>query len=224
MELVTPGTHAHDVVLNDTFDFINTYELQDDGPAIDHLADLTTALAWFVDRGVIHLEGADRMSGMYEARPAIGERDLGKIRSVRRALRELADAVVEERVPDSGALATVNRALHARQVIELVASADGWSIDHRHVGDPIDDALARVSDPMVRELADGHPERIRVCANDRCQWVFYDASRSGRRRWCDMTTCGNRAKAARHRAKSKSVDASTIQTPIDPAPPSMAQA
>ena len=118
----------------------------------------------------------------------------------------MADAVVEERVPDSAALATVNRALHARQVIELVASADGWSIDHRHVGDPIDDALARVADPMVRELADGHPNRIRVCANDRCQWVFYDASRSGRRRWCDMTTCGNRAKAARHRAKAKTVE------------------
>jgi predicted RNA-binding Zn ribbon-like protein len=212
MLTVTPGTHAHDVVLNDTFDFINTYELQDVGPAIDRLETLPAALAWFVDRGVIHLEGADRISGMYESRPAIGERDFGKIRSVRRALRELADAVVEERVPDSAALATVNRALHARQVIELVASADGWSIDHRHVGDPIDDALARVADPMVRELADGHPNRIRVCANDRCQWVFYDASRSGRRRWCDMTTCGNRAKAARHRAKAK-----TAETPASEA-------
>lgn len=208
---VTPGTHAHDVVLHDAFDFINSYELQDVGPPIEHLADLSAALDWFVDRGVIHLEGADRISAIYESRPSIGERDLTKIRSVRRAMRELADAVVEERVPDSAALATVNRALHARQVIELVASADGWSIDHRHVGDPIDDALARIADPMVRELADGHPDRIRVCANDTCQWVFYDASRSGRRRWCDMTTCGNRAKAARHRARVKTT--APVDTP-----------
>jgi predicted RNA-binding Zn ribbon-like protein len=102
-----------------------------------------------------------------------------------------------------GALDTVNRALHARQVIELLPAPDGVAVDHRHVGDPIDDALARLSDPLVRELTDGHPERIRICDNDRCRWVFYDTSRTGRRRWCDMTTCGNRAKAARHRARAK---------------------
>ena len=161
MLTVTPGAHAHDVELDDTFDFLNTYELQD-GVPVDHLPDLSIALDWFVDRGVIHMEGADRIRAIYEARPAIVERDLSKIRSVRRSLRELADAIVEERTPDSGALATVNRALHARQVIELVAAPNGCSVDHRHVGDPIDDALARIADPMVRELADGHPDRIRV--------------------------------------------------------------
>ncbi|MBA2700601.1 MAG: CGNR zinc finger domain-containing protein, partial [Chloroflexi bacterium] len=58
-------------------------------------------------------------------------------------------------------------------------------------------------DPLVKELTSGQPERIRICDNDRCRWVFYDTSRTGRRRWCDMATCGNRAKAARHRARSK---------------------
>ncbi|MEO7230131.1 MAG: CGNR zinc finger domain-containing protein [Candidatus Limnocylindrales bacterium] len=205
METVTPGKHAHDIELHDTFDFLNTYELQDRLP-IDHFGSLSVALDWFVDRGVIHLEGADGVRAVDESRPAIGEQNLSRIRSVRRALRELADAIVEVRVPDSAALATVNRSLHARQVIELVAGPDGWSVDHRHVGDPIDDALARIADPMVRELADGHPHRIRVCANDRCQRVFYDGSRSGRRRWCDMTTCGNRAKAARYRARGRSAN------------------
>ena len=74
-------------------------------------------------------------------------------------------------------------------------------VDHRHVGDPIDDALARLSEALVTELTAGDPERIRICDNDTCRWVFYDTSRTGRRRWCDMATCGNRAKAARHRAK-----------------------
>ena len=98
----------------------------------------------------------------------------------------------------------MNRALHARQVIELVPSTDGCvAVDHRHVGDPVDDALARLCDPLVTELTSGDPDRIKVCDNDRCLWVFYDTSRTGRRRWCDMATCGNRAKAARHRARSK---------------------
>lgn len=195
--------HAHDVSLDDTFDFLNTDDLEN-GSRLERIPTLDGALDWFVGRGVIHGEGADRVRVLAASSPEIAARDLLRIYAVRGALREVADAIVEERPPRPGALDTVNRALHARQVIELVPAPDGCvSVDHRHVGDPIDDALARLSDPLVLELTTGHPERIRVCDNDRCRWVFFDASRTGRRRWCDMATCGNRAKAARHRARTK---------------------
>ena len=217
METATPlaisnptarGHHAHDVDLEDTFDFVNTDDLENGFP-LERLPTLGDALSWFVKRGVIHAEGAGRLGHESEANPGGAARDLARIHAVRGALREVSDAIVEHRPPGAGALDTVNRALHARQVIELVPSSDGCvAVDHRHVGDPIDDALARLCDPLVTELTSGTPERIRICDNDRCRWVFYDTSRTGRRRWCDMATCGNRAKAARHRAKSKAGTAS----------------
>jgi predicted RNA-binding Zn ribbon-like protein len=46
---------------------------------------------------------------------------------------------------------------------------------------------------------------LRRCANPECLWLFIDASKSGNRRWCDMASCGNRAKAARHYLKRKRV-------------------
>lgn len=201
----TPDTdrgHAHGVDLDATFDFLNTLD-RDDGFPREHLSSLDDALAWFVDRGVIHREGADRARAQVASQPAVAARDLARVHAVRKALREVAEAITAQRAPRVGALDTVNRALHARQVIELVPAPDGVSVDHRHVGDPIDDALARLADPLVSELTAGHPERIRICASETCQWVFYDTSRTGRRRWCDMATCGNRAKAARHRARAK---------------------
>ena len=91
----------------------------------------------------------------------------------------------------------------SRERIELVRAPDGVSVGHSHVGDPLDDALARLADPLVREIQSGNSERVRVCANDTCQWIFFDESRGGQRRWCDMASCGNRAKAARHRARAK---------------------
>ena len=200
--MADPG-HAHGVDLEATFDFLNTADLENGFP-VEKLPTLDDALAWFVDRGVIHREGADR------AREATvstsSEKDLARIHNVRDALREVAEAIAEKRVPRASALTTVNRTLHARQVIELVPGPDGCYVDHRHVGDPIYDALARLADPLVSELTAGQPERIRVCASDTCQWIFYDASRTGRRRWCDMATCGNRAKAARYRARAKAAD------------------
>jgi predicted RNA-binding Zn ribbon-like protein len=197
--------HAHGVDLDATLDFLNTDDT-DNGFPIDKLPNLDAALAWFVDRGVIHREGADRADAKAATDPATARKDLDRVHGVRSALREVAEAIAEKRAPSVGALQTVNRALHARQVIELVPAHDGVSVDHRHIGDPIDDALARLAEPLVIELTSGQPERIRLCASDTCKWIFYDASRTSRRRWCDMATCGNRAKAARHRARARGDD------------------
>ena len=196
-------SHAHGADLEATFDFLNTLDTENGFPD-EKLQSLDDALAWFVNRGVIHYEGANRERAKVETQPAAAAKDLDRVHAVRDAMREVAEAIAERRAPRASALNTVNRALHARQVIELVPAYDGVSVDHRHVGDPIDDALARLADPLVTELTGGHPERIRVCASDTCRWIFYDASRTARRRWCDMSTCGNRAKAARHRARAKS--------------------
>lgn len=47
------------------------------------------------------------------------------------------------------------------------------------------------------------PQRIKVCAHERCGLAFYDTSRAGSRRWCSMERCGNRAKVAKHAAAAK---------------------
>ena len=139
---------------------------------------------------------------------------LDKVRTVRDALREVADAVAHDRPPSDEALSEVNRAIQSRERVELVKEADGVSIGHSHVGDPLDDALARLADPLVHEIQNGRGDRVRICDNDTCRWVFFDESRSGRRRWCDMSTCGNQAKAARHRARAKEKTTADYGPPI----------
>ncbi|MFM9370178.1 CGNR zinc finger domain-containing protein [Streptomyces sp. Da 82-17] len=47
------------------------------------------------------------------------------------------------------------------------------------------------------------PDRIRACAHDACILHFFDTSRNGTRRWCSMALCGNRAKASRHYARTR---------------------
>ncbi len=196
----TSSQHGHAVELDDTFDFLNTKEL-DDGFAVDHLSGFDDAIRWLVERDVLHDETARELRAEVAAKPASATRALRHVRAVREALREVADAVVQKRPPKPEAIARVNRALHAREIIELTPAPDGVTVGHEHVGDPLDDALARLAEPLVLELASGHPDRVRICANDTCRWVFYDTSRTGKRRWCDMASCGNRAKQARHRAR-----------------------
>lgn len=44
-------------------------------------------------------------------------------------------------------------------------------------------------------------ERVRECGSPDCRLVFVDTSRPGRRRWCSMERCGNRAKVRSLRAR-----------------------
>lgn len=191
--------HHHEMSLDDTFDFLNTIELES-GSLVDRFQTFDDAAAWLIGRGVCHSG-----RGPAALRPAgVGDDEaLARVNAVRAALRDVAHAVSHGRPPSDDALAEVNRAIASRERIELVQSADGVSVGHSHVGDPLDDALARLADPLVLEIGAGRSDRIRICANETCRWVFFDESRAGQRRWCDMASCGNRAKAARHRARVK---------------------
>ena len=80
--------------------------------------------------------------------------------------------------------------------------ADGGSArSFAPVGDAFASLLIRVVDSAADALILGELARVRRCADPRCARVFLDATKNGRRRWCDMTACGNRAKAARHRQR-----------------------
>ena len=67
--------------------------------------------------------------------------------------------------------------------------------------DPVDHALHLIAQDAAAVLGTPARARARICASDSCSARFYDASRAGTRRWCSMNSCGNKAKARRHRAR-----------------------
>ena len=64
--------------------------------------------------------------------------------------------------------------------------------------------------PIARDaaelLASDRLQFVRACASKNCEWLFLDETKNHRRRWCDMTKCGNRAKAKRFYARQKIAD------------------
>ena len=86
-------------------------------------------------------------------------------------------------------------------------AARGFVRNFVTVGDVFAGLLIPVVESAADALVSGELLRVRRCADARCARVFYDASRNGKRRWCEMATCGNRAKAARHRQKVRQLTA-----------------
>ncbi len=186
-------------------DFVNT-DSAAQSPGGDLLRDFSALVTWLHQLNALDDERCDGIRRRAQLQPAAAAATLVDARRVRAALRVLAErGVATERVRDD-AVVEINRVLgRSAGTRRVERSADG-SYVRSFV--PTGDAFAGLMIPIVESAGDSLAReelgRVRRCADARCYRVFVDATKNGLRRWCDMGTCGNRAKAARHRAKDKS--------------------
>lgn len=52
-------------------------------------------------------------------------------------------------------------------------------------------------------LAAGGAERLRVCDNPDCKWIYYDETKNRSKRYCDDKACGNLLKVRRFRERAR---------------------
>jgi predicted RNA-binding Zn ribbon-like protein len=127
--------------------------------------------------------------------------DLSAARELRAALKEVFQAQIDGHPATRKALTVINRHLadHCTPEI-LLASADGSAFELAPSGKTLNGPalLARLAHEGARLLASPQARQLRRCSNPDCVLIFVDTSRSHRRRWCSMDTCGNRAKVAKH--------------------------
>ncbi|MFD1932920.1 MULTISPECIES: CGNR zinc finger domain-containing protein [Nonomuraea] len=113
---------------------------------------------------------------------------LVEVRAAMRAVLEESDASRLNAVLDHGARRP--RLRGAEPYEELV------------LDDPSFHAAWVVAESFVNLLRE-RPERVRKCANPACVLWFADVSKNGRRRWCSMEGCGNRAKVGRFNQRAR---------------------
>ena len=66
---------------------------------------------------------------------------------------------------------------------------------------PAERVVARLLAEVVRAEAEGRWGRMKACRNEGCRWAFYDASKNGMGRWCNMQVCGARHKMRAYRER-----------------------
>lgn len=67
----------------------------------------------------------------------------------------------------------------------------------------LDAVLGRLVAEAYEAMLDGSWSRFKACADQGCRWAFVDESRNGKRTWCSMRSCGNRAKVHRFRERAR---------------------
>lgn len=171
----------------------------------------------FVDAGTDDLDSPEQLTAWLherdllptDARTTAG--DLERVLVVREGLRAViarnnagehagVDDVVDAVLPDA-----LERLEAIAPELSLVVdvSADPPALAPRHDARPIDALLARLLGAVAVAVADGSWKRMKACGQPGCRWAYFDSSRNTSRSWCDMTTCGNRAKARAFRERQK---------------------
>lgn len=133
----------------------------------------------------------------------VPERVLQQARDLREAIDASVVAVVDGRPAPDGAVTLIDDWLvFAGARPQLVVDGDGVpALAERPAADSPRRALGMVALDAARMLGTAERGRLRICASETCSARFFDRSPAGARRWCSMRTCGNEAKARRHRAR-----------------------
>ena len=151
----------------------------------EHLAAPDDLAEWIAEAGIVDSPVPVTPDGLERAKV------------VREALFALVAATIDGEPAPLEALRVVNAA--AAEPPPTPALHDN-ALRREGDLDAVLSALARTALELL-----GGPERARVkwCAGEDCTRPFVDRSRGGRRRWCGMAGCGDRAKAAAYRARRR---------------------
>jgi len=180
-----------------SLDFVNTVDTHDTR-LDDKLNGYSDLLWWALRVGMMDEAAAAPLRAAAEADPARAEEVRAAAVELREALYRVFMAARAQEPADEADLSVLNREISRALGHLRLVGADGgfgWGWE-----DGVQ--LERVLWPVVRDAAEllvsGELRRVGKCCGDNCDWLYLDTSRNRSRRWCDMQSCGNRAKARRH--------------------------
>jgi predicted RNA-binding Zn ribbon-like protein len=186
-------------------DFLNTTATPD-GTLIEWLGDGNDLVDWLEQAGAIEPAATARIR---ELGSGLLDQGARQAREFRKWLRGFVTARLGKPLrTTAAALAPLNELLSRDNSFQRVEAAgpdaeDGRRLVSRRVhrwqnaGELLQPIAAAAADLICNQDF----RLIRSCVGSACMLVFLDRTKGHARRWCSMAVCGNRAKAAAHRAR-----------------------
>jgi predicted RNA-binding Zn ribbon-like protein len=185
-------------------DFVNTLDWRGADHPVEFLHSYQDLVAWSRHAGTISTKEARIISQRSKKRPSKQTKVLGKAIKLRETIYRIFSSLSDGKPAATQELAAFNKFLaRTMKNSQIVRTNDGYNWDSRGEMAKLDWIL----NPLIRSAADllvsDELKRVKKCGDPACGWLFLDTSRNNSRRWCDMSDCGNRAKACRFYKKSK---------------------
>lgn len=189
-------------------DFVNTLDDRFTDQPKELLATYRDLARFAEDAGVLSNQQVDHLCAQGEKSPEPAQRALKSAIQMREAISEVFYALANGRPVPKPALAILNHCVQqAAQHARLVPAPAHFAWQFDPAQDNLESPLWPIARSAAELLASDQLQYVHACASLTCEWLFLDESKNHRRRWCDMTKCGNRAKVQNfYQRKRKSED------------------
>lgn len=187
-------------------DFANTAEWHASDQPDEKLKGYSDLVGWAQQAGLITELQASKFLQEGARHPAESIATLQKAINFREAVYRVFSAIAHRQAPNAADLVILNQVLlEALAQVQIVQTPDGFGWGWNYCEEALDWMLWPVAKSAAELLTSGELARVGECADDRgCGYLFFDTSRNRSRRWCDMKSCGNRAKAKQHYRRQQS--------------------
>lgn len=128
---------------------------------------------------------------------------LTQARQLRDASRAVVHAAMNAVAVDLGVINRILEQGHPLMRLQWDQDTQRYQVVAHPVSESAESLLWPVADALVKLLTSDKFEFVRQCEAHDCILLFHDLSKSHRRRWCSMATCGNRMKVAAFRNRTK---------------------
>ncbi|MCB0210127.1 MAG: CGNR zinc finger domain-containing protein [Anaerolineae bacterium] len=192
-------------------DFVDSKNWDSDEPKYERFHRYTDLVWWNFQAHFLNEDEVEPLLAEAERQPdtamALFERGM----RLRTEIHRLFSRIATGETVSETALSTLNDFLLDKEMMSRIESTEqgfAWVWGGEAA------ALERVLWPIIRSAAEllvsDKLNRVGKCAGASCGWLFLDTSRNGRRRWCEMKHCGNRAKAKRHYRRAKTEESNSL--------------
>jgi predicted RNA-binding Zn ribbon-like protein len=186
-------------------DFLNSIA-SPKGVPIEWLQNGRELVDWLEQANAIALDVAARFRRSHDQRALDGV--AGQARDFRDWLRGFVTRHLGKPLTTGAAkvLGPLNELLAGDTSYPVVEAAGGeHALRLRRVRrwDEPDELLRPIAEAAADLICSEDFRHIRACELPPCTLLFLDRTKAHMRRWCSMAVCGNRAKAAAHRAKKR---------------------
>ena len=185
-------------------DFANTIHNFRAADKEEDLRAISDLLQWAKEAGLLSSASYERLTARYNHNPREAATALAEGTRIRDLLLSIFAGIANGRSISSLRRSELNSSLaRAPGLLRVIKTSDRIEAEWSSAGEGLPQVFFAVLTSAAQLLASDRLGRIRECSAADCTWLFVDESRNRSRRWCDMTSCGNRMKARRHYQRSK---------------------
>lgn len=188
--------------------FSNTVDWRASQRPIEKLQNYSDLVRWSFEAGILDRSTSKILLRESARGPSKAQVALKSARKFREVIYRIYSAISHNCNPQAKDLELLNQSV-SRALMRLEIVREGganqfswkWNIKKNAIDQMISPIAKSAADLLVSEKL----RLVKECANEKegCGWLFIDTSKNRSRRWCSMSSCGNRNKVRSYYEREK---------------------